>query len=94
MSKAIYRYQLPAKPGHFSIDMEEGAQILSHGTQGNEPAIWAMITQGARKEKRLFFLEETGEVIKGFLPGRDRFIFTFILDQGSYILHLFETTKL
>lgn len=62
----IFKYQLPAKPGPFVIEMPPG-QPLSVGVQDGVPVMWAAVEETGTPVKTPFALVWTGfPVPQGF----------------------------
>ena len=87
--RVIWKYKVPARQ-RFSIEMPEGAVVLSVQVQFGEPHIWCLVDPLASKEARQFMLLPTGEQT----PYLDEFGFdfrgTFQVQGGTIVLHLFE----
>lgn len=86
--QSVYKYTIPLED-YFSLDLPEGAKILTVREQGGEPQLWALVKQGGRNEKRNFRLAGTGHPIKE-RPEKLSYIGTFQLAGGSFIGHVFE----
>ncbi|MBU2634917.1 hypothetical protein KJ841_00375 [Patescibacteria group bacterium] len=77
---------------YFSLDLPEGAKILTVQEQHGEPQIWALVNPGSPTETRNFRLAGTGHPIKGDKELLN-YVGTFQLAGGSFIGHLFELRK-
>lgn len=89
--KKVYKWSLPKGKDRFSLEIPQGAMLLTAHVQHGSPVIWALIDPEAPAEKRDFIVLETGEQLPE-LPGIPHYIATFQFDAGNYILHLFEIT--
>jgi hypothetical protein len=85
--KTIYKYPVVVDD-EFSVDLPDGAQILSVDTQQGEPMMWAMVDPTAPKSKRAFRVIGTGHPIDD--ADHLSFVGTFQVRGGSLIFHLFE----
>ena len=85
-----------ARPIRFEIPMPPGAFVLHVGIQrNNEPAIWALVNPEAHPasyETRVFYGLMTGENLPfdPLAPGAPQHRGTLLLDDGEFVLHLFE----
>lgn len=90
--KTILKYYLPIIPMEqiTKVSMLKGSVILSIGVQFNNPTVWASCEtmETDELEERLFQLVQTGDGVIQYKTSK--FIGTFILNEGHYILHLFE----
>lgn len=84
--KTIHKYYL-RMDALCEIPMPEDSKILSVGVQFDNPAIWVEVDINKKEVIRKFQLIQTGDVVE--VSGK-RFIGTFILNEGHYILHLYE----
>lgn len=83
--KRIYKYPVRIDDVQ-TIDLPQGAQVLSVQVQDGSPYIWACVNPSAVSEPRQFHLYGTGHPIEDLL----RFIGTFQLFGGRLVYHLFE----
>lgn len=63
MTETIYKYDVPAEPGAFSLSMPHGATILKFGKQGDQPALWVRVNPDNENERRNFYMVGTGKLI-------------------------------
>ncbi len=84
----IYKYAIPVD-GEPVIEMPSGAKVLSFHVQHNKPFIWALVDPDRPDEKRRFYLLGTGHPMSYSMDAM-RFIGTALLEDGDFILHLFE----
>jgi hypothetical protein len=70
--------------------MPEGSCILKVALQKNEPFMWVLADSAAKEEKRKFFLAGTGQL----LDKTGKYIDTFLMDNDSIVMHLFEITNM
>jgi hypothetical protein len=84
--KAIWKY--PINP-YSTLQMPEGAKVLSVQTQDNQPQLWALVDPDKPKVGRTFAAVPTGDPFddEGYT-----YIATFQIDNGGLVFHLFETT--
>jgi hypothetical protein len=84
--KIIHKYQLLNET--HSINVPEGAEILSVQAQNNIPCIWMLLNPKETKfEIRTFCMRITGSC---FNQERKKYIGTVQLDGGSSVMHIFE----
>jgi hypothetical protein len=88
MAKVIWKYAIPVDH-EFTIKMPKGALILKAATQYGLPVMWAMVDPAAEKEKRAFFIVETGVSFSK----AGQYIGSFLMHNDTYVIHLFEATK-
>lgn len=87
--KTIFKYKLEIEAFQ-SIAMHQGAQILSVQVQNKDPYVWAMVDSMAPLEVRVFHTFVTGEPIPNAV-GLNEYIGTFLLCDGEFVFHLFES---
>jgi len=83
----IYKY--PVKPDA-SIELPQGARILSIHVQHSVPCLWALVNPVAPKEVRRFHTIPTGQP---FDDSGLTYIGTFHGIEGWMVFHLFEETR-
>jgi hypothetical protein len=88
MAKVIWKYTIPFK-NEFAIEMPKGALILKAATQYGHPVMWALVDPAVEKEKRAFFMVETG----ASFSKAGQYIGSFLMHNDTYVIHLFEATK-
>lgn len=86
--KTIWKFECKVED-RFTLEMPEGARILSLQTQGQVPCLWALVDTDTPLEKRYFRLLGTGHPVDFSVP-RHVFHGTFQLFGGSLVFHLFE----
>lgn len=84
----VFKYTIPVED-YFSLDLPEGAKILTVQEQHGGAQIWVLVNPNNPSEPRNFRLAGTGHSIKESLGTLD-YIGTFQLADGSFIGHLFE----
>lgn len=89
MKKIIYKYILNA--GIVKVEMPAGAKILCVQEQNNLPVLWAEVDINQPLENRVFSLVHTGEE---FDTTYKTYIATCLLDEGDYVVHIYETKSL
>ena len=83
--KIIHKYQLLNET--HSINVPEGAEILSVQTQNNVPCIWMLLNpKEAKFEIRTFVMRITGSTFNQ----EGKYVGTVQLDGGSSVMHIFE----
>ena len=83
--KIIHKYQLLNET--HSINVPEGAEILSVQTQNNVPCIWMLINpKETMFDIRTFFMVGTGNCFNQ----EGKYVGTVQLDGGSSVMHIFE----
>lgn len=70
-----------------TVEMPEGAKILSLQTQHNEPQIWALCDEFAVKESRTFRAVPTGQA---FDDEGLTYIGTIQINGGMLVFHIYE----
>ena len=90
MASTIYKYSCPSEPGTFTLSLPSDAQILGGAMQGNLPVIWAFIPNDdvLSYTTHRFALYMTGT--SDTIPKHHRYITTFLLHGGTFVLHLFH----
>lgn len=85
---SIYKYPLPLTDVA-TIEMPQGAYVLSAQVQRGDLFIWAMVNPDNPREKRHFRIAGTGHVLEG---GSSDYLFidTVQLSDGVLVLHVFE----
>lgn len=86
MPHRIFKYDIPVQD-EFSIAMPTGAEILSVKVQNGVPRLWAIVDDQAPKESRPFAIYGTGNIA----PEKGVFIDTFLMADGAFVWHLFDT---
>jgi hypothetical protein len=86
MSHVIWKFRLDVHDMQ-EIEMPQLAQILSVGTQGGTPQLWALVDELAPKVRRKIRTIGTGHPIDGH-PGR--FIGTYMMCHDSLVFHVFD----
>jgi len=87
--KAIWKYQVTGDHTQ-TLEMPQGAQILTVQVQQGEPVLWALVDPALPKEKREFFIVGTGWPIDG---GLGQYVGTFQIMEGSLVFHIFEAPR-
>ena len=92
MASTIYKYACPSTPGTFTLSLPSGAQVLTGAMQGGFPMIWALIPDEdvLDNARHRFALYMTGASFT--IPEHHRYLTTFLLNNGSFVLHLFHLT--
>ena len=90
MKQKIWKYPLDMIVDEFTLEMPEGAILLSFKVQRGVPTLWALVNPDNKFEKRQFSLIGTGHSIK---ENNLKYIDSVQLDQGNLIFHLFESIK-
>ena len=88
MYPQILKYELDRDITEQFIELGENAIVLSVRAQDNKPYIWALVHPNDPPKEHRFIVLTTGEPTphKG-LP--KCFLGTVIMDNGSYIIHVF-----
>lgn len=87
MALKILKYKLDNKHRQ-TIELTEGAEILSVHNQNNNACIWAEVNTDNPVEKREIITYATGENLNP-CEGK-RFLGTVSLDQDYYVCHIYE----
>ncbi len=86
--RKVFKYDVPVEDV-FTLDMPEGAKILSFQTQRDLPMIWALVNPDAPMQSRKFRLAGTGHPIADY-DDELSFVATCQMMGGSLVWHLFE----
>ena len=84
----VFKYPVPVQD-RFSLNLPQGARILTVQEQHGEPQIWALVNPENVIETRNFCLAGTGHSIEENEENLN-YIGTFQLYNGDFIEHLFE----
>lgn len=84
----IWKYPFSTQ-GELTIDMPEGAKVLSLQVQNGAPCLWALVRPEKKVRTRYFRVFGTGHPIE--LKTSFVFIGTYQLDW--LVFHVFEDTK-
>jgi hypothetical protein len=90
MAKRIFKYKLPQPSGAQTIQMPQGAVILSVGMQRNFGVIWAIVDEDAPPVNRKFEVLLTGSTVPDATAVLGKFLGTLILGDGDFVLHVFD----
>jgi hypothetical protein len=88
--KQIYKYAAKIEE-RFTLELPEGAEILTAQEQGENPCIWALVDTESPKVKRTFAVYGTGTT--GIPDDPGDYIGTFQLCRGTFVFHLFEIRR-
>jgi hypothetical protein len=86
--RKIFKYPVPIDDV-FSLNLPEGAKILSFQAQGERPTIWVLVNPDAPPTRRQFRLAGTGHPISDY-EDELQFVGTCQMKGGSLVWHLFE----
>lgn len=92
MNTTVLKYTLNKK-----VLMPKGAQILHIEAQhvSDNFQIWALIDKDNPMEERVFQMVETGkDIIDNNLLIKVKHIKTLLIEDESYVLHVFENVKI
>ena len=84
----VYKYVLEVTEQQ-TIEIPEGAQILSVQVQKGIPCIWALVDPNMKLTKRIYKTYGTGHPMQN-LTETDKFIGTYQVANGSGVFHVFE----
>jgi hypothetical protein len=84
--KKIYKYPINATDIQ-SLQMPEGATILTAAMQGKQLCLWAIVNPEAKMVFRTIEIFGTGHTMS---DEERKYISTFQLDGGLLIFHVFE----
>lgn len=87
MAKEIWKYPVDLARKHQEIAIPRGSVFLAAQLQYARPVMWWLVDPDAEKTMHGFHLYMTGEPIEG-QPGR--YLGTYQLDNGAFVLHLYE----
>jgi hypothetical protein len=71
-----------------TVQMPEGARVISVGAQNEIPCIWAMVETDNKPVARKFSTYGTGHEIREDFP---IYAGTYMLHGGSLVFHVYET---
>lgn len=86
----VFKYTIPLDD-HFTIDLPQGARVLSVDVQRDEPQLWALVDPERETEQRTFRFAWPGHPISE-IAEQLSFVSTFQMHRGSLIFHIFEVT--
>lgn len=86
MAAAVWKFNLPISGTTVQL-MPKGAEPISVAFQGNGLSLWAKVDPKADAVNRCFHVIMTGQP---FNDSGLRFIGTAMLDEGAYVVHVFE----
>ena len=84
----VFKYEVPISD-FATVDMPQGAKILSLQVQHGTPTIWALVDPEAPSTQRNFRVAGTGHAIDNF-GDELSFVGTCQMMDGSLVWHLFE----
>lgn len=85
--KTIYKYEMPSEDRP-SIQMPDGAEILTVQRQNNAICLWAMVEPNNPPTIRHFETFGTGQIIPGDMGIERRYIGS--VQEKFYVWHVFE----
>lgn len=83
----VFKYDVPLDD-EVSINLPEGAQVLTFQAQREQPCIWALVDPSARPRPRRFRIAGTGHDIEN--AHELRYVGSAQLHGGNLVFHLFE----
>lgn len=83
--RTIYKYGLGGLNSHITVEMPEGADVLTFQYQADQPCIWALVDTERPAVIRHFLIHGTGHAFNG---QEDRYVGT--AQRGPFVWHLFE----
>jgi len=83
----IYKYPIRATDVQ-SVEMPEGAEILTVQTQNGDACIWALVNEDAPYKVRRIEVFGTGHQVSE--EHKRKYIGTFQLRGGALVFHVFE----
>ena len=86
MAIKILKHQLTHQHGQQYVEMHLGARIIHAGVQNNLPTLWAEEDTSMTKAHYVFECFHTGDSV----PSDLHHVATFVMDSGTYILHVYE----
>lgn len=86
----VHKYPVPLTD-HFTLQLPEGAKVLSVQEQHGSQCMWCLVREGAPPEPRLFRLAGTGHPIQEVSSEECLYyIGTWQSMEGALVWHLFE----
>ncbi len=87
--RTIWKFpvKMPLEDNLFSVEMPEGAQVLTIQTQARLAQMWALVDPASPLEERFFRLYGTGHHINAEMGC---YVGSFQLAEGALIFHIFE----
>jgi hypothetical protein len=85
--QAIWKYGIPAED-QFTLDLPEGARVLSVAAQRGDVCLWAEVNPDAKPVRRNFRMCGTWHAIPS--DESREFIGTALLHGGDLVFHIFE----
>ena len=87
--KTIWKFPLQSIDRQ-SVQMPQGAEILTVQTQRGQPCLWAIVDDVAPMERRVLEIFGTGHEIHEEMETERKYIGTFQLMSGDLVFHVFE----
>jgi hypothetical protein len=88
--KRVYKYPIPTTD-EFTLELPEGAKILTFQTQNETPCIWALVDPMRQLETVGFRLFGTGHPVEN--ADTIEYIGTAQMAGGRLVWHLFKAYK-
>jgi|WetSurMetagenome_2_1015567.scaffolds.fasta_scaffold1392487_2 hypothetical protein len=88
MTGRILKHKFGYTAGVWTITTKEGARILSVDNQRGTPCLWYFEPDSGDVETRVFETYLTGAPVT--ITGDHEFIGTVLLENGTYVIHIFE----
>lgn len=86
MAKSVWKFPLGQEDEEISVQMPDGAQVLTLQMQAGIPCLWALVDPTAKTVTRHFFIVGTGHEL--WKDGQ--YIGTWQVAGGALVWHLFE----
>lgn len=88
--RTVYKYPVSVSD-IFTLELPQGAEILTVQTQGGGVSLWALVDPDAPTEGVSFRLAGTGHPVRE--ASELQYINTFQLSGGALVFHLFKITE-
>lgn len=86
----VWKWNLPEGVGTHVVEMPEGARVLGLQLQRGVPAIWALVDERLRTERRAFVTFPTGGALPADVGWALQFVGTYQLEADGLVFHVFE----
>jgi len=85
--KAIWKYEV--RPDEFTVEMPNGAQVLTVQIQGESVQMWALVDPDAERVQRTFVTYGTGHPIMN----ASELVYIGTFQPRPLVFHLFERVE-
>lgn len=87
--KTIYKYPLEIRDS-FTLEMPEGAEVLTLQLQEGKPYIWVLVDPTADRIPYTFYMFATGRIEEEKKLNKKNYVGSYQLANGRLVFHLFR----